>query len=83
MAMQSGSHICSILGQSQQGSKGFSLPDVGKKEPKTILQFWLVDGLEFPQLRDLALQVFGMFGNQNMKDLVDMETESESKVERD
>ncbi|KAH6568893.1 hypothetical protein BASA60_008437 [Batrachochytrium salamandrivorans] len=47
-------------GQSQQGSKGFSLHDVGKRETKTILQFWLVDGLEFPQLRDLALQVFGM-----------------------
>ncbi|KAH9273648.1 hypothetical protein BASA83_003980 [Batrachochytrium salamandrivorans] len=47
-------------GQSQQGSKGFLLSDVGKREAKTILQFWLVDGLEFPQLRDLALQVFGM-----------------------
>ncbi|KAH6566281.1 hypothetical protein BASA60_009540 [Batrachochytrium salamandrivorans] len=96
-----------------------------EKGTKTILQFWLVDGLEFPQLRDLALQVFGMvcssaasersfstmgfvhsklrnslgsekvkklvyiktnasqFGNQNMKDLVDTETESESEVERD
>ncbi|KAH9247467.1 hypothetical protein BASA81_014917 [Batrachochytrium salamandrivorans] len=31
-----------------------------EKGTKTILQFWLVDGLEFPQLRDLALQVFGM-----------------------
>ncbi|KAH6562667.1 hypothetical protein BASA60_011032 [Batrachochytrium salamandrivorans] len=30
-----------------------------EKGTKTILQFWLVDGLEFPQLRDLALQVFG------------------------
>ncbi|KAH6565702.1 hypothetical protein BASA60_009821, partial [Batrachochytrium salamandrivorans] len=31
-----------------------------EKGTKTILQFWLVNGLEFPQLRDLALQVFGM-----------------------
>ncbi|KAH6591771.1 hypothetical protein BASA50_008480 [Batrachochytrium salamandrivorans] len=73
-----------------------------EKGTKTILQFWLVDGLEFPQLRDLALQVFrnslgsekvkklvyiktnaSQFGNQNMKDLVDTETESESEVERD
>ncbi|KAH6571036.1 hypothetical protein BASA60_007375 [Batrachochytrium salamandrivorans] len=96
-----------------------------EKGTKTILQFWLVDGLEFPQLRDLALQVSvwyaqvprqrgvfppwgfahskprsslgsekvkklvyiktnaSQFGNQNMKDLVDTETESESEVERD
>ncbi|KAH6589155.1 hypothetical protein BASA61_005719 [Batrachochytrium salamandrivorans] len=39
--------------------KDFSLPDVGKRGTKTILQFfWLVDGFKFPQLRDLALQVF-------------------------
>ncbi|KAH6563512.1 hypothetical protein BASA62_008475 [Batrachochytrium salamandrivorans] len=31
-----------------------------EKGTKTILQFWLVDGLEFPQLRDLALHMFGM-----------------------
>ncbi|KAH6573345.1 hypothetical protein BASA60_006068 [Batrachochytrium salamandrivorans] len=30
--------------------KDVSLPNVGKREAKTILQVWLVDGLEFPQL---------------------------------
>ncbi|KAH6567801.1 hypothetical protein BASA62_005882 [Batrachochytrium salamandrivorans] len=47
-------------GQSQQGSKGCFRFLMLEKGTKTILQFWLVDGLEFPQLRDLALQVFGM-----------------------
>ncbi|KAH6579320.1 hypothetical protein BASA61_010322, partial [Batrachochytrium salamandrivorans] len=46
-------------GQSQQGSKGCFRFLMLEKGTKTILQFWLVDGLEFPQLRDLALQVFG------------------------
>ncbi|KAH6592138.1 hypothetical protein BASA50_008284 [Batrachochytrium salamandrivorans] len=34
--------------QSQQESKECFASDVGTRETKTILQFWLVDGLEFP-----------------------------------
>ncbi|KAH6576247.1 hypothetical protein BASA50_002034 [Batrachochytrium salamandrivorans] len=53
-----------------------------EKGTKTILQFWLVDGLEFPQLaRSCSACV--LFGTQDVKDLVDTETESESEVERD
>ncbi|KAH6579025.1 hypothetical protein BASA61_010554 [Batrachochytrium salamandrivorans] len=107
--------------------KDVSLPNVGKREAKTILQVWLVDGLEFPQLaRSCSAGVrYGcaqvprqrgvfpswgfvhsklrsslgsekseedlvyiktnasQFGNQNAKDWVDTETESESEVERD
>ncbi|KAH9268668.1 hypothetical protein BASA84_000098 [Batrachochytrium salamandrivorans] len=70
-----------IKANHNKDQKDFLLSDVGTRETKTILQFWLVDGFEFPQLRDLALQVFGMFDQQNVKDWVDTETEFEFKVE--
>ncbi|KAH6564054.1 hypothetical protein BASA62_008129 [Batrachochytrium salamandrivorans] len=60
-------------GQSQQGSKGFSLLML-EKGTKTILPFWLVDVLILSTSADLALAGVRYVGNQDVKDWVDMET---------
>ncbi|KAH6569680.1 hypothetical protein BASA50_002124 [Batrachochytrium salamandrivorans] len=62
--------------------KDVSLPDVGKGGPRLSCSSGWLMVLNFLSWRDLALQVFG-FDNQNVKDWVDTETESESEVERD